>query len=136
MSRASEFKTDANSRRYLRASYIMRKDPDARAAYEAMRRRGVTRADAETAIEFACLQCFREKLLFDRDRRLEGLAIAAGGTAGGSPLPRSTFKAQTELARLSVECRSVSGTVRPSTFASTAGAQAMGINAPGRLAES
>jgi hypothetical protein len=32
MSRTSEFKTDANGRPCLKASYIMRKDPRARAA--------------------------------------------------------------------------------------------------------
>jgi hypothetical protein len=42
-----------------------------RAAYDAMRRRGVSAKDAEAEIEYAFQQCFLEQLIFDRDRRLE-----------------------------------------------------------------
>ena len=41
-----------------------------RAAYDAMRRRGVSAKDAEAEIEYAFQQCFLEQLIFDRDRRL------------------------------------------------------------------
>jgi hypothetical protein len=52
MGRMPKFKPDEKGRpRYLPAEYVMRKDPHARAAYHALRRRGRSPAEAEHAIE-------------------------------------------------------------------------------------
>ena len=52
MGRMPKFKPDEKGRpRYLPADYIMRKDPHARVAYHALRRRGRSPAEAEHAIE-------------------------------------------------------------------------------------
>jgi hypothetical protein len=60
-----------NPRRRLPASYIMRHDPRARAAYTAMRRRGLSVQEAEHEIEVVGEKGFWETLVFGIDRRLE-----------------------------------------------------------------
>jgi hypothetical protein len=63
----------------------MRKDPGAKAAYQALRKRGLSRADAERHIELAFYQSFIEVLLHegsdwrDADRRPEVWALLAEG---------------------------------------------------------
>jgi hypothetical protein len=57
--------------RRLPASYIMRHDPRARAAYTTMRRRGLSAQDAEHEIEIVGEKGFLEVLVFGIDRRLE-----------------------------------------------------------------
>ena len=58
MSLDPAFKTDENGRPRLKASYIMRRDPNARAEYQALRRRGVSREKAEALIERVSHEAF------------------------------------------------------------------------------
>jgi hypothetical protein len=60
-----------NPHRRLPASYIMRHDPRARAAFRAMRRRGLSAQEAEHEIEVVGEKGFWETLVFGIDRRLE-----------------------------------------------------------------
>jgi hypothetical protein len=55
----------------LRASYIMRRDPRARAAYEAIRRRGASAEEAASQIEYAFQQSFLEVVLDQPDLPLQ-----------------------------------------------------------------
>jgi hypothetical protein len=67
------------------ATYIMRNDPHAKAAYQALRKRGLSRAKAEQLIERVFYQSFVEVLLDDRpnwrdaDRRPEIWFLLAEG---------------------------------------------------------
>jgi hypothetical protein len=60
-----------NPNRRLPASYIMHHDPRARAAYTAMRHRGLSAQDAEHEVETVGEKGFYETLVFGIDRRLE-----------------------------------------------------------------
>jgi hypothetical protein len=60
-----------NPNRRLPASYIMHHDPRARAAYTAMRHRGLSAQEAEHEIEVVGEKGFWEVLVFGIDRRLE-----------------------------------------------------------------
>jgi hypothetical protein len=60
-----------NPNRRLPAGYIMHHDPRARAAYKAMRHRGLSAQDAEHEIEIVGEKSFHETLVFGIDRRLE-----------------------------------------------------------------
>jgi hypothetical protein len=54
----------------LRASYIMKRDPRARAAYDAIRRRGATAEEAKDTIEEAFQKSFLEVLIaYDPNER-------------------------------------------------------------------
>jgi hypothetical protein len=58
-----DFKTDANGRQCLKAGYVMKRDPRAKAAYDALRRRGLPREEAEARIEQAFQMAFTEALI-------------------------------------------------------------------------
>jgi hypothetical protein len=114
------FKTDANGRPCLKASYIMKRNPDARAAYDAIRRRGATAKEAAATIERTFQHMFTETLLAEvyeegergeiaRDRR-RSLAQPAGRAAGEEYFPRPTAETQTELA---IRASLTSGSSRP-----------------------
>jgi hypothetical protein len=86
MARLPKFKPDAKGvPRYMPARYILRRDPGAKAAYRALRRRGLSRADAERQIEFAFYESFVEVLIHEgsdwreADRRPEIWALLAEG---------------------------------------------------------
>jgi hypothetical protein len=55
-----DFTTSKTGRAALKASYITRRDPGAKAAYDAMRRRALSAKDAKTEIETAFEQSFHE----------------------------------------------------------------------------
>ena len=87
----SEFKIDANGRPCLKASYIMKRDPRAKAACDALRRRGLSARAAEDEIENAFQLAFTEVLIAEafqegergeiaRDRRKAeiGLSLQEG----------------------------------------------------------
>jgi hypothetical protein len=80
MGRMPKFKPDEKGRpRYLPADYIMRKDPHARVAYHALRRRGRSPAEAEHAIELTSWHAFIEAVLHEKDRRPEIWFLLAEG---------------------------------------------------------
>jgi hypothetical protein len=86
MSRMPKLKPDEKGQpRYMPASYIMRKDTNAQMAYQALRRRGVSRAEAEHAIELTNYEAFVEVLTHegpnwrDADRRPEVWFLLAEG---------------------------------------------------------
>jgi hypothetical protein len=60
-----------NPNRRLPASYLMRHDPRAQAAYKVMRRHGLSAQEAEHEIEIVGEKSFYETLVFGIDRRLE-----------------------------------------------------------------
>jgi hypothetical protein len=60
---SSEFKVGADGRLRLKASYIMRKDPRAKAAYDALQRRGLSATAAKNEIEHAFQLAFTEALI-------------------------------------------------------------------------
>jgi hypothetical protein len=61
-----KLKPDEKGRpRYLPARWIMKRDPDARMAYHALRRRGVSPQDAERAIERTAYEAFVEILIHE-----------------------------------------------------------------------
>ena len=62
---------DRGKPRRLPAGYIMRRDPRAKTAYTAMRRRCLSAQEAEHEIETSFQNAFRETLIFGIDRRLE-----------------------------------------------------------------
>src|SRR5262245_14210714 len=63
-----KLKPDETGRpRYMPASYIMRHDPNSRMAYEALRRRGHSPADAELAIEKTLYRCFVTMIAHEGD---------------------------------------------------------------------
>jgi hypothetical protein len=67
--RMPTFKPDENGRpKYLPASYIMKRDPAARAAFQALRRRGMARAEAEQQIELAFHKAFCEMIIHKIDQ--------------------------------------------------------------------
>jgi hypothetical protein len=62
---------DKGRPRRMPASYIMKKDERARAAFDAMRKRGLSREEAWKEIEVAFENAFRETVFVGIDRRLE-----------------------------------------------------------------
>jgi hypothetical protein len=72
MGRMTKMKLDDRGKpRRMPASYIMKKDERARSAFEAMRRRGMSREEAWKEIEIAFENAFRETVFVGIDRRLE-----------------------------------------------------------------
>jgi hypothetical protein len=61
---------DRGRPRRMPASYIIKQDERARAAYEAMRKRGLSREEAEDRIERCFELAFRETILLGVDRRM------------------------------------------------------------------
>jgi hypothetical protein len=103
------FKTDENGRPCLKASYIMRKDPRAKAAYNALRCRGLSARAAKDEIEHAFQLAFTEVLIAEafeegergeltRDRRKAEIWLSlAEGFAGGEYFPQPAVKTNPEL---------------------------------------
>ena len=80
MGRMPRFKPDERGRpRYLPADYIMRRDPHAKAAYHALRRRRRSLAEAEHAIELTSWHAFIEAILHEKDRQPEVWLLLAEG---------------------------------------------------------
>jgi hypothetical protein len=84
MGRMPKMKLDDKGRpRRMPASYIMKKDERAKAAFDAVRKRRLTREEAETRIERVFEGCFRETLFFGVDRRmLAWIALEEGAEVG------------------------------------------------------
>ena len=67
----------------------MRRDPGAKAAYAGMRKRGMSKDEAEHEIEVAYERSFWEVLFVGVDRRLEIWIALEEGLRAGSPVKLS-----------------------------------------------
>jgi hypothetical protein len=104
MSRLPKLKADDQGRlRRMSATYVMKRDPRARAAYTAMRKNGLTREEAWREIEVCFENAFWETVFVGIDRRLEiWIALEEGKRAKDlfadlSTLRNSRFGENTEL---------------------------------------